>query len=198
MLYSKITVLSTGNERKMKMIKTLSTALFGLTLSAFLAACGDSNSASTEQHEHFEVEGWNLYWSDWTPAYSVYRGKADTTLEVIKVNANCMSEHIHVKFLDENQEEVAGPEDDEHSLGWEIGDESLLDVHSCGGWGLHLKGIKEGETTLILKVNHNDHADARTPEIKIVVDTALAAEDCPFQESEDHDHEGEDHDHEAE
>ena len=32
-------------------------ALMGISLSAFLAACSDNNSASTDQHEHFEVEG---------------------------------------------------------------------------------------------------------------------------------------------
>lgn len=175
----------------MKSIKTLSVAFLGLALSAFLAACGDDNSASTDQHEHFEVEGWNLYWPDWSLAYSVYRGKADSTLETLKVNANCLSEHINIKFLDENKEKVAGPTDDEHSLGWEVGDEKILDIEWEGGWGFHLKGVKEGETTLILKVNHHDHADARTPEIKIVVDEALDEHDCPFQEDE----EGEEHDH---
>lgn len=171
----------------MKFIKTLSVALLGSVLCAFFAACGDNNSTSTDQHEHFEVEGWNLYWPNWELAYSVYRGKADTSLEVLKVNANCMSEHISIKFLDENKKEVAGPSDDEHSLGWEVGDSKLLDIHWEGGWGFHLKGIKEGETTLILKVNHHGHADARTPEIRIVVDKALKAEECPFQEDEDED-----------
>ena len=90
----------------MKSIKTLSFAFLGIILSAFFAACGDSNSASTDQHEHFEVEGWNLYWGDWQLAYSVYRGKADSSIEVMHVNANCMSEHIHVKFLDDNKKEV--------------------------------------------------------------------------------------------
>ena len=171
----------------MKFIKTLSVALLGSVLCAFFAACGDNNSTSTDQHEHFEVEGWNLYGPNWELAYSVYRGKADTSLEVLKVNANCMSEHISIKFLDENKKEVAGPSDDEHSLGWEVGDSKLLDIHWEGGWGFHLKGIKEGETTLILKGNPHGHADARTTEIRIVVDKAWKAEACPFQEDEDED-----------
>lgn len=171
----------------MTKIKIISLALLSTALCAFFTACGDDNSVSTEQHEHFEVEGWNLYWSEWNLAYSVYRGKADSSLEALHVNANCMSEHIHVKFLDENKKEVAGPKDDEHTLGWEVGDKKILDIEWEGGWGFHLKGVKEGETTLILKVNHHDHADARTPEIRIVVDKALKAEECPFQEDEDED-----------
>ena len=188
----------------MKSIKTLSIALLGMILSVFFAACGDSNSASTDQHEHFEAEGWNLYWGDWQLAYSVYRGKADSSIEVMHVNANCMSEHIHVKFLDDNKKEVEPPTDDEHTLGWEIGDEKILDLHSCGSWGFHLKGVKEGETTLILKVNHHDHADARTPAIRVVVDKALAEDECPFHEhhhdddDDDDDHDHEDHEHEHE
>ena len=189
----------------MKSIKTLSIALLGMILSVFFAACGDSNSASTDQHEHFEAEGWNLYWGDWQLAYSVYRGKADSSIEVMHVNANCMSEHIHVKFLDDKKKEIDPPTDDEHSLGWEVGDEKILDIHSCGSWGFHLKGVKEGETTLTLKVNHHDHADARTPAIRVVVDKALAEDECPFHEhhhdddddDDDHDHEHHhDHDHE--
>jgi len=171
----------------MKMIKSISIAVFGIVLCAFFAACGDDNSASTDQHEHFEVEGWNLYWPDWSIAYSVYRGKVDSKYKELHVNANCLSEHLNIKFLDENKKEVAGPKDDEHSLGWEVGDKKILDIEWEGGWGFHLKGVKEGKTTLILKVNHHDHADARTPEISIVVDKALKAEECPFQEDEDED-----------
>lgn len=171
----------------MKMIKLFSLALLGIVLCASFTACGDDNSASTDQHEHFEAEGWNLYWDDWDLAYSVYRGKADSSLEVLRVNANCMSEHIHVKFLDENKKEVAGPVDDEHSLAWEIGDSKILDIHSCGSWGFHLKGVKEGETTMILKVNHHDHADVRTPAIRVVVDKALDEDDCPFHDDDDED-----------
>ncbi|MBO7414617.1 MAG: hypothetical protein J6U20_13295 [Fibrobacter sp.] len=171
----------------MKMIKSISIAVFGIVLCAFFAACGDDNSASTDQHEHFEVEGWNLYWPDWSLAYSVYRGKVDSKHKELHVNANCLSEHLNIKFLDENKKEVAGPKDDEHSLGWEVGDKKILDIEWEGGWGFHLKGVKEGKTTLILKVNHHDHADARTPEISIVVDKALKAEECPFQEDEDED-----------
>lgn len=169
------------------MIKSISIAVFGIVLCAFFAACGDDNSASTDQHEHFEVEGWNLYWPDWSLAYSVYRGKVDSKHKELHVNANCLSEHLNIKFLDENKKEVAGPKDDEHSLGWEVGDKKILDIEWEGGWGFHLKGVKEGKTTLILKVNHHDHADARTPEISIVVDKALKAEECPFQEDEDED-----------
>ena len=171
----------------MKTIKLISLALLGMVLCAFFAACSDDNSASTEQHEHFEVEGWNLYWTDWDLAYSVYRGKVDSKHNELHVNANCMSEHIHVKFLDENKKGVAGPSDDEHSLGWDVGNKKILDIHWEGGWGFLLKGLKEGETTLTLKVKHHDHADARTPEIRVVVDKALKAEECPFQEDEDED-----------
>ena len=104
----------------MKNFKTVYAAFLAVVLSVFFAACGDSNSASTDQHEHFEAEGWNLYWGDWQLAYSVYRGKADSSIEVMHVNANCMSEHISVKFLDDNKKEVEPPTDDEYSLAWEI------------------------------------------------------------------------------
>ena len=77
--------------------------------------------------------------------------------------------------------------DDEHSLGWDVADSKILDIHFEGGWGFHLKGLKEGETKLVLKVKHHDHADAKTPEIKVVVDKALDADKCPFQEDEDED-----------
>ncbi len=169
----------------MNFIKKFFFAFCGIALSVFFAACGDSNSASTDQHEHFEVEGWSLYWPDYTLAYSVYRGKVDTDHKELHVNANCLSEHLNIKFLDDNKKEVSGPNDNEHSLGWTVGDEKILDIEWEGGWGFHLKGVKEGETTLILKVNHHDHADARTPEIKVVVEKALKAEECPFQEDED-------------
>ena len=167
----------------MKNIKLMVLAMFAL----IFAACGDSNSTSTDQHEHFEVDGWNLYWPDWKLAYSVFQGKEDKSLATLKVNANCLSEHLTVRFLNSDKKEVTGPNDGEHSFGWSVGDKSILDIEECGGWGFHLKGVKEGETTLILKVNHHDHADARTPEIRVIVDKALKAEDCPFQDDDDED-----------
>ena len=161
---------------------------FGMALAIaifFLAGCSDSNSPSTVQHAHFEADGWILYWPDWTPAYSVFQGKADSSLAILKVNANCLSERLGIRFLDSDKKEIAGPEDGEHSFGWSIADSSILDIEQCGNWGFHLKGLKEGETTLVLKVNHHDHADARTPEIRVVVDKFLMAEDCPFQDDDD-------------
>ena len=175
----------------MKKINYLALAIFTF----FFVACGDSNSTSTDQHEHFEAEGWNLYWPDWKLAYSVYQGKEDKSLETLRVNANCLSEHLTVKFLDDEKKEVSAPKDDEHSLGWNIGDESILDIEACGSWGFHLKGLKKGETTLTLKVKHHDHADAKTPEIKIIVDKALDADKCPFQDDDEDEHHHE-HDHE--
>ena len=65
-------------------IKHLSLA----ALCAFFAACGDSNSTSTDQHEHFEAEGWNLYWPDWKLAYSVYQGKEGTLPATTPVSMN--------------------------------------------------------------------------------------------------------------
>ena len=90
----------------MKFSKTISFAFFGVILSVFFAACGDSNSASTDQHEHFEVEGWNLYWPDYTLAYSVFRGKVDSEHKELRVNANCLSEHINIKFLNDEEKEI--------------------------------------------------------------------------------------------
>ena len=89
------------------MIKKFSLAVLSILLCAFFAACGDDNSTSTDQHEHFEVEGWNLYWPDWSLAYSVYRGKIDEKHNELHVNANCLSEHLNIKFLDENKNEIA-------------------------------------------------------------------------------------------
>jgi hypothetical protein len=157
--------------------------MIALAAMAFFA-CSD-NSASSDQEVHFEADGWNLYWSDWELAYSVFQGKADSSLETLRVNANCLSEHIHVKFLNSSNEQIDPPTDSEHSLGWVVGDEKILDIEWEGGWGFHLKGVKEGSTTLQLQVKHHDHADVKTPEIKIVVDSALAAEKCPFQEDEE-------------
>lgn len=176
----------------MKKLQFLALAIFALAF----AACSDSNSTSTDQHEHFEAEGWNLYWPDWKLAYSVYQGKEDKSLETLRVNANCLSEHLTVKFLDDEKKEVSAPKDDEHTLGWSVGDESILDIEACGSWGFHLKGLKEGETTLILKVKHHDHADAKTPEIKIIVDKALDADKCPFQDDDDDDDDEHEHHHE--
>lgn len=161
-------------------------SLFFISLVLLFAACSD-NSASSEQEEHIEADGWVLRWPDGSVAYSVYQGKADSSINnaTLSVNANCFSEHLSVRFLSADSSNIDAPSDEDHYLDYSVEDSSILDIAECGGWGLHLKGVSEGSTTLRLKVMHGDHYDMITPEIKVIVDTRLDASECPFQEDED-------------
>lgn len=68
----------------MKNFKTVYAAFLAVVLSVFFAACGDSNSASTDQHEHFEAEGWNLYWGDWQLADNLFDADVRNHLSRLK------------------------------------------------------------------------------------------------------------------
>lgn len=146
------------------------------------AACND-NSTSSSQEAHFEADGWVLYNTSWEVAYKVWRGSSDDTL---RVNAGCLSEHLNVKFLDSDSSIVNPPEDSDHSLSWTVADTTIFNIYQEeAGWGFHLKGIKKGTTSLILKVLHVDHSDVITPEIPIIVEEKLDPEDCPFQDDDE-------------
>lgn len=100
---------------------------------------------------------------------------------------------LQVRFLAEDGDLFTPDESEGFSLDWEVGNETIAQVEQHaedGAWNFHLIGVERGQTTIRIKINHNDHADFVSKEIEILV-----AEDGPGEEHDGDDHADEEGDH---
>ncbi|MCY3765394.1 MAG: hypothetical protein OXH06_08205 [Gemmatimonadetes bacterium] len=85
-----------------------------------------------------------------------------------------MTPHWRIMFLDENGDEIDPPEDPEFTFGWTIADTDVLEVVQDegdeGSFEFHLRGLQEGETTIVFEVRHDGHVDYMTQPIHVHVE----------------------------
>jgi hypothetical protein len=131
-------------------------------------AC-DEDDPVTPQEEHFEAIGVVLTNSGMEVA-SILRGETEDTLYA---QVGAISDHLEVKFYNEDEQIVDAPDDGEKTLSWEIGDTAVLEVHQDDGhdgeFEFHLKGLAAGTTTLELFIMHEGHADFRSGKFTVIV-----------------------------
>ncbi len=142
----------------------------------FLTGCGE-DAPTVAPSEHFEPEGWIIRDATQKPILVVWQGYIQTNWQGHDVSdtlfapLNALSDHLTAKFLDINKNIINPPSDADHSLSWTIADTSKLGIiqDNPTDWAFHLKGKKNGRTTLELFVMHVGHVDVRTPIIPVVI-----------------------------
>ena len=86
-----------------------------------------------------------------------------------------MTSHWRIMFLDEHGEEIDPPDDPEFTFGWTIADPDVVEVVQDegdeGSFEFHLRGLHEGETTIVFEVRHEGHVDYRTNPIPVHVES---------------------------
>ena len=86
-----------------------------------------------------------------------------------------LTPHWRIMFLDENGDEIDPPDDPEFAFSWTIADPDVLEVHQDegdeGSFDFHLRGLQEGETTIVFEVKHEGHVDYRTQPIPVHVES---------------------------
>ena len=157
--------------------------LKSLPVFAFIiAGCGD-NPVDTDHHdeEHAEAVGLIIRSS----GEEIVRYENGQVSGEVDVGHGKETALLSVRFIAEDGDLFTPDPDDGYSLAWEIGDENIAEVEhheEDGAWSFHIVGLEEGQTTLVLKINHAGHADFVSKEIEIHVD-----EDGPGEEHEEHD-----------
>jgi hypothetical protein len=151
-----------------------------------LNGCKEDSNPSTPQTPHFEAEGLIIQDATKKIIFAVHQGiilreyNGQILQDTLVAPLNALSDHFSVKFLDANKNIINPPTDSDHSLGFNITDKSILSVvqDDPKEYAFHLKGLKEGKTTIEFLVNHMGHSDFRTPKIpvKVVVDTTKHGE----------------------
>ena len=162
--------------------RTIQLALVPLALT--FAACGDDDNPvdAHDDETHADAFGVKIFSSGQEMA-TYENGEVSGEIEVGHGKETPL---LTVRFVDEDGDTFTPHADDDFSLAWEIADDSIAEVEhhaEDGAWSFHIVGVEEGQTSIVIKLNHEGHADFVSMEIPIHVE-----EDGP---GEEHDEEGE-------
>ena len=143
-------------------------------LTLFVIGCG-SDDPMSEHEEHFEPEGLviidsgNRFFRYFQGAIDASGGRADH----LEAPLNEETPHWSIRFLDDHGDEIDPPDDPDDRFTWTIADPTVVEVvqdpDDVGKFDFHLRGLKVGETTIVLEVTHDDHIDFRTNPIPVRV-----------------------------
>ena len=126
--------------------------------------------------EEFEAEGLVIIESG-VRFFRYFQGEIDSgDGRVSELTAPIgMTPHWRIMFLDEHGDEIDPPDDPEFTFGWTIADTDVVEVVQDegdeGSFEFHLRGLHEGETTIVLKVDHDGHTDFSTQPIPVHVES---------------------------
>jgi hypothetical protein len=139
-----------------------------LSLLLFSIGCNEDNPVEpTEQH--FEAIGLFVISSGDT----IVKYQGGVVTGEIEVDEGELSPLLSVKFITEDGE-VGIPPGSEWSMDWEIADTDHADLETHSDelqeYRFHIRGKEEGETSIKIIVNHNDHKDFESKEIPIHVE----------------------------
>jgi hypothetical protein len=146
-------------------------ALFAL--SAFLVVwAGCADNPVTPAEEHFEARGVALRING-VDTVVVDSNRLKQGRIVVKEGTE--TEHIALQFIEESDGTRGLPPSDEEDfkLGWTIADTTIAsleqDSDHDGKWSFHIKGLKAGSTTIVIKLLHGDHPDFQSVPIPVEV-----------------------------
>lgn len=155
--------------------------LLAISVIVLSAGCGGDDPVSS-QEEHFEAEGLVLVDSG-VRFFRYFQGVVDTTGSKpshLEAHVGELTGHWSIRFLDSEGNEISPPNDPDTRFTWVIADPAIVEVFQDPGdegeFEFHLRGLQEGETTIVLEVTHVDHADFRSIPIEVHVEEEFEAE----------------------
>lgn len=135
-------------------------------LTVFSIGCEDDPVAP--QEEHLKAIGM-VFYSSGIEVARILRGE---TTDTLFAPLDSLSDHLDVKFFDENENIVESPTEHQE-LNWVFDDPTISDIWQHpgeeGAFEFHLEGLKVGETEIEFFVMHNDHSDYRSGKIPVKV-----------------------------
>lgn len=133
-----------------------------LAASAALGAC---DRTTTGPDDHHEAAGMVILNEADQVLVTVDAARRVTgTLTVAAGEAR----HLDVYFVEPGGDRFQLEPGDEHTLGWEVADESVAVIDSHGDH-VDLDGVAAGSTTVVFSVLHGNHSDYDSPAIPITV-----------------------------
>jgi hypothetical protein len=141
-----------------------------IVITAFFFNGCKEDQVTSPQEEHFEPEGL-LIKPEGLPDTLVYyfQGAFLPGKDSLFVAVSDTSEHLDIDFLDASKNQIPAPSDNEHTLGWTVGNTGVANAFSDEPWAFHIIGVSADTTNITLKVLHNGHSDFTTLPVKIRV-----------------------------
>ena len=143
-------------------------------LTLFVIGCG-SDDPMSEHEEHFEPEGLVLIDSG-NRFFRYFEGAIDASggrAGHLEVPNGGLTAKWSIMFLDHDGDEIDPPDEPDDKFTATIADPTVVEVHQepadVGKFEFQLRGLKAGETTIVLEVTHDDHIDFRTVPIPVRV-----------------------------
>ncbi|MDZ7764097.1 MAG: hypothetical protein U5K00_06670 [Melioribacteraceae bacterium] len=139
-----------------------------ISLTISVISCSDDEDPVAPQEEHFEAIGTVVYYATGAEVLRVLRG---TTTDTLLAKVGVLSDHFDVKFIDEDEDVVDAPDDEESSMGIDVSDTNLLEIEQDepGAFEFHLMGKAIGVTSIEIKILHAGHADYRSGLIPVKI-----------------------------
>lgn len=148
----------------MKKIWIIRIALLFVLLGIGLNGCSDNPVVPDEE----EIEATGIVILD--SGTEIVRAENGVVTGSFALTVGNLSPHYTLKFLDEEGNTFTIDEPD-HSPGESIADPAVVEIvrDEPGDWNFHLRGLKEGATTLRLTIKHGGHDDFTSPNIPVTV-----------------------------
>ncbi|MDK9699187.1 MAG: hypothetical protein OEM52_03415 [bacterium] len=102
--------------------------------------------------------------------HDTVRVNAGTVTGAVNVPNNS-TVNFNVQFVDQSGGFFTPEVEEGHSLGWVIGDTTIVSGSQPGSepWTLAMQGRSAGQTTIVLRLLHNGHSDYSTPQLPVTV-----------------------------
>ncbi len=135
----------------------------------FLTGCADEDDPLVPE-EHFKAIGM-VFETSGIRIASILRGETGDTL---LAPLNDLSDHIEVRFYNNDEELIDPPQDNtQYKLSWSIDDEAIAEVWQHEGeegvFEFHLRGLQAGMTEIEFFIMHGDHNDYRSGKLPLRV-----------------------------
>lgn len=154
-------------------LKAISVAIFIALFSVFTTSC-EKDPVAPE--EHFEPVGIVIKDATKGVFMKIFEGKIDTNYnKEFILNYDTLedgeSEEYEIEFVGKDGKEIDHPTSASYKLELDFADKTVAELYQHDGekWAFHIKALKKGETTVEIKILHNDHSDFRTPAINLMI-----------------------------
>lgn len=128
----------------------------------FVIGCDKDNPVNEDEHsDHAEAVGLVITQND----SEIVRYEEGVVTGAIAVQAGEETGLLFVEFIAEDGD-LFSPDSDHHSLDWTVADQTVAQAtlsetqdNDADAWKFSVAGLKAGETTIEIKILHEDHSD---------------------------------------
>ncbi len=139
-----------------------------LLIIAFSGCEKDNPVEGDHDHEHAEAAGMVIAQNN----VEIVRYEAGEVSGQMTIKTGETTSILSVQFIDEHDGDLFTPEEDHYVLAWTFADDNIAAIiqdESTDKWEFKVQGIIAGETTVEMKIMHDDHADFVSLPVPVIV-----------------------------